>query len=274
LPIKGYIGAIAIDAQSPSTIYVLADGKIFKSTDAATTWNLVAGDLPGTWIYTLSIDPQNSTTLYAGTYSGLFRSTDAAGSWSAVTINAEFPALRPPSWYVVPYERNSNILFAIATSCYGFCGTRLFKSVDGGDTWNEPVVSFNDYPFGRADILRRLVIDPRNPDTVYAVVDHNNDYIELFGSTDGGVTWKILKGFVSDVAIDPRDPNALYAATEVYFGPNGVITSTDGGTNWEPLKEGFPRSAFFRILVIDPQDTIYAGTTAGLFALRRGAGQR
>jgi hypothetical protein len=78
------------------------------------------------------------------------------------------------------------------------------------------------------------------------------------------------------LAIDPEDGNTIYAATERYFSPNGVINTTDGGTTWEALDEGLPHSTFFTVLVIDSQKsrTIYAGATAGLFALTRNDEQR
>jgi len=270
LSTKDYIGVIAVDAQSPGTIYVVAGGKIFKSMDAASTWEVVSVDPAVYHVSGLSIDPQNSNTLYAGTNVGLFRSTDAATSWSVV--NAELPSAGY-FWNVVPYERNSSILYALAASCRGLCTTRLFKSVDAGATWDEPTASFKPNGLGRVDILTKLIIDPQDPDRVYAIVDHNNDDVDSYRSTDGGMTWTAFAYGVSDLTIDPEDSNTIYAGTLSYFSPNGVIKSMDGGATWELMKEGFPVSTFFTVLVVDPHKprTIYAGSYAGLFAQTRGA---
>ena len=269
-PVKDYIQVIAIEAQAPSTIYVVAGGKMFKSKDAASTWEPVSVDPAVNHVSALSVDPQNPNTLYAGTNAGLFRSTDAAASWSLV--NTELP-LAGYRWYVSPYERNYNILYAVAASCGGLCNTRLFKSVDGGATWDEPRVSFRPYALAGTDTLTKLIIDPQNPDTVYAIVDHNNDDIDSYRSTDGGITWTALAYGVSDLTIDPDNANTIYAATLNYFTQNGVIKSTDGGTTWETINEGFPRLTFFTVLAIDPHDsrTIYAGSFSGLFMLTREA---
>jgi photosystem II stability/assembly factor-like uncharacterized protein len=214
-----------------------------------------------TFVNTFLIDPQNATTLYAGTYAGLFRSTDAGASWSLVS--SELPV---PTNYVASYQ-NSNVLYAGGTRCAGLCSTRLFRSSDGGLSWNETATSFKPNPWGW--LIFKLQVDPREPDTLYMIVDEQNDELDLFRSTDAGATWTALKYGVLDVAIDPRESNAIYAAT-IYTTSDGVSRSTDGGANWETMNEGLPNS-FVRTLALDPQNskTIYAGTGGGLFWLVR-----
>src|SRR6266404_2340121 len=84
-PEGGYVGALAINPQNPSTVYAGTSGGIFKSIDAGKSWSAVNSGLTTFDIANLSIDPQNPGTVYAVTYgSGVFKSTDAGVNWRPV----------------------------------------------------------------------------------------------------------------------------------------------------------------------------------------------
>ena len=81
------IGPLAIDPQTPATLYVgtRADG-VFRSTDGGESWSAISAGLPNLPVTALAIDPQTPTILYAGTErGGVFKSTDGGESWSAFT---------------------------------------------------------------------------------------------------------------------------------------------------------------------------------------------
>ena len=139
-----------------------------------------------------------------------------------------------------------------------------------------------------------LAVDPRNPDRVFAaVLGHPygpNEERGLFGSTDGGQSWKKLiykdeNTGASDVEIDPSNPDIIYAAMwEVREGPwedgnevngtgGGLFKSTDGGGTWHPLTTGLPKDLAQIYVAIAPSNPhrVYAtlGTsTGGLFVYR------
>src|SRR5205807_3893879 len=72
------IGPLAIDPQTPATLYVgtRADG-VFRSTDGGESWSAVSAGLPNLPVTALAIDPQTPTILYAGTErGGVYKSTD------------------------------------------------------------------------------------------------------------------------------------------------------------------------------------------------------
>src|SRR5438477_10566441 len=77
------INALAIDPQTPTTLYAGTSGPgVFKSTDGGTTWRAVNTGLdPRRCCFALAIDPQTPTTLYASTDGGVFKSTDGGESW-------------------------------------------------------------------------------------------------------------------------------------------------------------------------------------------------
>src|SRR2546427_5845569 len=84
-PEGGSISALAVDPQTPTTLYAgTTSAGVFKSIDGGTHWRAVNAGLGATSVRALAIDPQASTALYAATCGGgVFKSTDGGGSWSA-----------------------------------------------------------------------------------------------------------------------------------------------------------------------------------------------
>ncbi len=132
-------------------------------------------------------------------------------------------------------------------------GDGIFKSVDGGKTWNH---------IGLGDIqqVSRVIVHPTNPDIVFvAGLGHPygaNEMRGVFRSLDGGGTWeKTLyinqnTGAVQ-VEFDPSHPQVLFAdmwehlegpwENAKFTGPNsGLYKSIDGGTTWIKITKGLP----------------------------------
>ena len=130
-PEGGSIRALAIDPQSPATLYVAVQGDrvysdLYKSTDGGSSWQAIARGLPRNY-GALAIDPQTTTTVYAGTWGGgIFKSTDGGASWNAV--NTGLPAACVYTVAIDP--RTPTTLYA------GICSPGVFKSTDGGGTWS------------------------------------------------------------------------------------------------------------------------------------------
>src|SRR3989449_2929397 len=89
------INALAIDPQTPTTLYAGTSGHgVFKSTDGGGNWSAVNTGLTtpcgAIWVNALAIDPQTPTTLYASSSGGgVFKSTDGGGNWSAVNTGLD-----------------------------------------------------------------------------------------------------------------------------------------------------------------------------------------
>jgi len=161
-------------------------------------------------------------------------------------------------------------------------GNRVYKSTDGGVTWN---LSSNGLPGYESPLSRSkqsVVIDPVNPATLYLAVDTANFRGAVYKSTDGGATWRessagLVCGDITVLVIDPRNPATLYAGTQrdVLFGRGGggVFKTTDGGANWTQVSNGLaddPNGGKASVisLAIDPTNssTLYAGISeSGLY---------
>ncbi len=79
------VTALAIDPGATSTLYAAAPaGGVFKTVDAAATWNqvLVAP------AFTVAVDPTSPNTVYVGSYygsTGVYKSTNGGGTWGILS---------------------------------------------------------------------------------------------------------------------------------------------------------------------------------------------
>jgi len=234
------ISCLILDPKVSGTLYVGSSGLgMFKSTDGGESWNAVNNGLSDTTVVALAIDPVASTTVYAGTESGvLFKSTNGGGSWSSLgLISAGIVALA-----IDPINT--------ATIYVGAVG--VFKSTDGGATWNPSSVGL---PTSVA--ANSLAIDPLNPSIIYAGLS----FPGIFKSIDGGATWTsasvgLTSSGIFALAIDPIDPMTLYMANN-----DGVFKTTNGGSSWVPLSTSLGNTFIIQALAVDPRTAgvVYEG---------------
>jgi photosystem II stability/assembly factor-like uncharacterized protein len=225
-------------------------------------WKAINTGLTNMNIRSLAIDPANSLTVYAGTSNGVFKSTDGGATWH----HSGLPD-RATSHLVIDFV-NPSILYA-ATQCTRtacFCSERfLFKSTDAGASWSDRVSP----PDQACDLIRALLLDPSNPNTLYYAALNGNGFPPLSKSTDGGATWGYVPPWryptappfddIAAIAINPLAPNNLYAAGWRFPDPSGVFKSIDGGVTWS--RTGLTDTNV-TVLAIDPRNssTLYAGT--------------
>jgi photosystem II stability/assembly factor-like uncharacterized protein len=101
-----------------------------------------------------------------------------------------------------------------------------------------------------------VVIDPKNPSTVYAATWDGDGVLK---SIDGGTTW-ITVGFANGVtalALDPRESQTLYAGVILRPTTNSTLfKSTDGGSTWNSTTLSL--HGFISAIALDPQGAVYA----------------
>ncbi len=249
----------------------LQEESIFKDLQ----WRCVGPAYCGGRIETIACPAGYTSTIYVGAGAGnLWKSENNGTTWEPIFENESTFAIGAVA--VAPTDPNvvwvgtGEVLMARSS----YAGTGVFKSVDGGASWRN---------MGLADTyhIARVLIDPRDPETVYvAAIGHNytqNEQRGLFKTTDGGKTWnKTL--YVSEqtgcieVVMDPRDSQTLYAVmwerdrkawnNVVAGAESGVYRSRDGGETWKRLAGGLPSGEHVgRIgLAIAPSrpDVVYA----------------
>ena len=226
----GRIEAIACSPGQPPAIYVGAgSGNLWKSVNNGITWKPIfekestftIGDVavapsdPNViWVGSGETQPRHSGFSYAGT--GVFKSTDGGATWSNMGL-AETHHIGK----VLIHPKNPDIVYVAAI---GHAWTDnpqrgLFKTADGGNTW-EPVLSIGDQT-GVVD----LVMDPEDPEVLYAAAWHKTRYkmagprSGIYKTTDGGTKWRRLENGLprnvelgrSGLAVAASQPNVVYA---------------------------------------------------------------
>ena len=241
-----------------------------NASDRSTfNWQLAGPLNIGGRITDIEMPAGSSSTIYLGAASGgIFKTTNSGSSWTnifstAATISIGDLAIGPD---------NPQLIYAgtgeANASSQSFRGDGIYKSTDGGNTWEHSGLDQSAY-FGR------VIIDHQNENRVFAAVFGNlfspDEHRGIFRTTDGGLNWeKVL--FISDSTsgIDlvqhPTNPDILYAAMwERMRGLNyrrsfgqtsGIWKTTDGGDTWTELLTGLPKGGYVgRIgLTISPSD--------------------
>ena len=143
------------------------------------------------------------------------------------------------------------------TLCVGTIGAGLYRSPDGGDSWEAARGLWFDAR------VYSVTADPGNPDIVFAGTDEG-----VFRSKDKGKSFERMDSpmnslHVWKIAIDPVDSDVIFAGTT----PSALFRSRDGGQQWEKLPvdmaETCPNVRLPRVtaLEVDPSDhnIIWAG---------------
>jgi len=234
----GSIHFLAIDPQSPDTLYAGTSRGIYKSVSRGDSWHAANDGLlyPDTTIEAIVVDPANSNTVFAGAYEGVYKSTNGGNTWALA--NHGLPG-SPYTAHLVITPDPQPILYATAHR-YG-----VYYSTDDGDSWHPrrdglPTISEGDY-----ETIYALACDPNRSSTLYAVTSEGP-----YKTTNGGEHWSaIIEGLPiagSDSIGVGHDPNStLYVGTT-----NGVYKSTDGGTSWIHSSNGIPASENSLIVAI------------------------
>jgi uncharacterized repeat protein (TIGR01451 family) len=258
-PYAGRVWSLAVNPQTPSTVYAGADGGgVWKTVNSGTTWTPVSA---AAGITSLVIDPQNPNTIYAGTGGsaypgGILKSTDGGATWTQIL--APFVTgngFSTPINCIAVSPTNSAAVLAATDS-------GVYRSTDGGATWN---------PSLPGAAVSEVLFDPTNGSPVYA--SRRGYGVEK--SVDGGVSWSPANGAGAyalpatvgavNIAIAPSSPSTLYAAVK---GTNslllGFYKTADRGATWVPITTpaGDNIAYWNWSLRVDPADpnVLYAGS--------------
>ena len=230
------IFALAVSSSSPSILYAGGKTAVFRSNDAAETWQTVAG---GSGITAIAIDTGSSSTVcYTDEFGFLYRTVDGGANWATFSIG-------PPAADLVADPTSPSTFYLAANSSPG----GVYKSTDGGAGW--PVLT-NGIEAANA---QKVFVAPTQPATVFASMSSG-----VFRSTNGGASWTpvgpgLPSSGVTAFAASPRSPSTVYAATA-----DGLFRSPDAGLTWTRLGV----SETVRSLAVDPDsgNTVFAGTDA------------
>ncbi|MBS1714985.1 MAG: glycoside hydrolase [Armatimonadetes bacterium] len=271
----GSVGWVSVAPSDGDTVYVgcgeglqrpdlsVGDG-VYKSKDGGRTWVHV-GLRDVQQIACMAVDPRSADTVYVAALGhpygpnaerGLYKTTDGGSTWRKVLgPDAETGAAQ----VVIDPKRPDTVYCALWAGRQGpwengrWQGPKsgLYKSTDGGETWN-PVM--NGMPTIAQGLGRiGIGVAPSDPDRIYATVDAREKG-GVYRSDDAGRTWKLLDedhrlwgrgDDFAEIKVDPLNADTVYCANTAAY------KSTDGGHTWTCWK-GAPGGDDYHTVWIDP----------------------
>ncbi|NUO03368.1 MAG: glycosyl hydrolase, partial [Saprospiraceae bacterium] len=256
----GSVGDIAVSESDPNVVFVgmgehavrgvmtsYGDG-VYKSEDGGATWKNV-GLEKTRHISDVIIHPQNPDVIYVAAQGalhgpspdrGIYKSTDGGATWrkvlyvdentgaSSLSIDANNPRVLYAAFWQhrrLPWKVES-----------GGAGSSIWKSVDGGETWNKLAEGL-PAEMGKIGIS----VSRANSSRVYAIVEAEKSKAGLYRSDDGGKRWALLSNdnnltsrswYYMEVFADPTDANIVY----VLNAP--MMRSIDGGKSFSSIDVG------------------------------------
>ena len=222
---------MAVDPKNPHVWYVaMAAGGLWKTTNSGLTFTPVFDNYGATRCAACSSIRKTRTS--CGSRPG--ENTNLRSAWRRGHLQEhrrrrDVAARRPRALRkdrpMAIDPRNSDVVWVAAQGpLWSSGGDRgLYKTTDGGQTW-KAVLQISENT-GVTDV----VLDPRNPDVVYAAAYQRRRHTGLligggpegaiYKSTDGGATFKKLTTGLPTVdlgrialAISPQNPDVVYAS--------------------------------------------------------------
>ena len=249
-------------AAFPFQCQQIKDGGLYISEDMGESWQQLAVKETGVSItslniLSLAIDPNNPAILYlGGRENGIYRSCSWGSHWYKLEDGNGVLSSRANVYDIAIDPKNSQRLYA---ATYQDKKGRLFRSQDGGDSWEEVyVVSEEEYA------VFAVAVDNFDPSVVYMGTAQGG----FLKSTDYGKSWELIRWFddvISDIVVNPQDTKVVYLSTF----EEGIYKTTDKGISWQSFEEDleeFRQAEKVEKIVIDPQrpNIIYVGSEYGL----------
>jgi len=253
----GSIGAVAVSESDPNVIYV-GEGEqtvrgnvssgwgLWRSTDAGKTWKDI-GLKESQHIGRIRVHPNNPDLVYVAAMGnlwkpndmrGVYRSRDGGETWERILFESD----KAGAVDLILDPNNPRIIYAstweIRRNGYrmdsGGPGSHLWKSKDGGDTW-EKLTGKPGLPKGVIGIIG-VTVSPQNSERLWTIIEAGDGGV--FRSDDGGETWtKVNENralrqrawYYSRIYADPQDVDAVYVLNVSFW------KSQDGGKTFQSM---------------------------------------
>ncbi|KEO92058.1 hypothetical protein EH31_05140 [Erythrobacter longus] len=271
------IGVVEIAPSDENTIWVgtgennaqrsvaFGDG-VYKSTDGGKSWKNMGLNKSG-HIGQIWINPEDENHVLvaaqgplwsAGGDRGLYKTTDGGESWELILEVDEHTGINefvvhpdnPDLITASSYQRRRHVWVLIN----GGPGSGIHRSSDGGESWSKVSAGLP----GKDDVGRiGLAMAPSAPNTLYAIIEAQDDEKGVYRSTDFGQNWEKRSGhmttspqYYNEIVVDPRDPNVLYSLDT--FSKRSV----DGGKTFSDMSNA-TRHVDDHALWIDESNTAH-----------------
>ncbi|GAB5466310.1 MAG: hypothetical protein Kapaf2KO_17460 [Candidatus Kapaibacteriales bacterium] len=223
---------------------------VYITKDGGKTWDKTLFINETTGIADMIIDPNNPSKIIAamwdfhrdpwafrsgGPGSGLYISYDFGETWDKINDDSGLPKGDLGRIGLTASKSRPGLVYAVMEANEN----SLFKSLDGGLTWQEvkPKGNFGNRPFYYADIF----VDPQNENRLYSI------HSLVTKSEDGGKTWEVLIPYAGVHPdhhawwINPENPDHIIEGND-----GGLAITYDRGDSWR-FVENLPVGQFYHI---------------------------
>jgi photosystem II stability/assembly factor-like uncharacterized protein len=238
----GRVVALAIAPSDPYVFFVGAGpGGLWKTVNNGTTFEPVFDNEAVASIGDVTIAPSDANVVWVGTGeanlrnstyygNGVYRSLDGGATWEHRGLDESHHIGR-----VLIHPTDPDTVYVAAQGhLYSENPERgIFKTTDGGASWE---LSLGVTLDGRAIGATEVMMDPGDPDTLYAVTYDRQRFpwsfrvagpgSGIYKSEDAGASWRQLTrglpgGMLGKIGIDiyRKDPSILYATVDNQNSP-------------------------------------------------------
>lgn len=243
---------------------------IFRSDERRKKWSLDGPHFRGLNVHHFILDPRDRETLYAATYSDWWgcdiqRSRDGGRTWVRTKSGVRYAKDSGLSvkcvWHIRPGRANEpGVVYA------GVDPAGLFRSEDGGNTWEE-LLGLNRhstrkrwFPGKGGLILHTILPDPADKRRMQVAISAAG----VFRTEDGGRTWEPRNRGTRADFLPNKFPDlgqcvhklAMAADGKRLYQQNhcGVYRSDSAGERWQDISRGLP-SRFGFCMAAHPRET-------------------
>ena len=271
-------------------------GGVWKTLDGGLNWKNISDNYFKTpSIGSIEVFQANPSIIYVGTGSdgirsnvivgkGVYKSNDAGSTWKHLGLDdsGQIGAIKV-------HPQNPSIVYAAAIGQPFKSNNErgLFKSIDGGESWNK-ILYISD-EIGIVDIE----LSPENPDIIYAAswkverkpwtIISGSEKGAIYKSIDAGKSWISLSNGLPngvlgkiDLAVSPADPDRLYAVIEADKGQGGVYVSYDKGESFKAMnfrEELVNRPFYYCNIYANPNNADIVYSSANRFMVSEDSGK-
>ena len=257
-----------------------ASGGVWKTTNGGITFDPIFDRYGSQSIGDVAFFQADTSLIWVGTGEatnrnsvgwgdGVYKSSDGGKMFQHMGLRETYQISE-----IAPHPTDSNIVYVAAVGhLFAHTGDRgLFKTIDGGQTWQKLTNGLPDDGKTGATVV---VLHPENPDVVFVgmyerlrtphSMHSGGPNGGIFQSTDGGASWqKLTNGLPTgdtgqiDLDIYLKNPDVMVAYVEADENlpegvpGGGIYRSDDGGASWTFLLKHFSRPTYHGRIRIHP----------------------
>ncbi len=282
------IGCVTVDPSNRHTVWVgtgenvggrhvgYGDG-VYRSLDGGKTFTNM-GLKNSEHIAKILVHPRNSDIVYVASQGplwspggdrGLYKTVDGGKTWKQILAKGPYTGVTdvafdprdPDILYAATHQRHRTVWALVNAGPE----TGIFKSVDGGQRWEQLKSGLPDADKGKI----ALAVSPMKPEVVYASIELAGRKGGFWRSEDGGASWSKMSDYISggtgphyyqEIYCDPHRFDVIYQA-DVRLG-----RTEDGGQTWEAVESPW-KHVDNHVVAFHPTDPdfLLVGCDGGLY---------